>query len=121
MARYIAKNVVAAGLASECTVQLAYAIGVAEPVGVYFDTHGTGLVDEAKIELAVRRHFPMTPKGIIQALKLRRPVYRPTAAFGHFGRNEAGFEWEKTDKADLLRDELLGKPSKNGRKVLAAA
>ncbi|MEK7858815.1 MAG: methionine adenosyltransferase [Elusimicrobiota bacterium] len=121
MARYIAKNVVAAGLASECTVQLAYAIGVAEPVGVYFDTHGTGLVDEAKIELAVRRHFPMTPKGIIATLKLRRPVYRPTAAFGHFGRNEAGFEWEKTDKADLLRDELLGKPSKNGRKVLAAA
>ena len=121
MARYIAKNVVAAGLATECTVQLAYAIGVAEPVGVYFDTHGTGVVDEAKIEAAVRRHFPMTPKGIIATLKLRRPVYRATAAFGHFGREESGFEWEKTDKADVLRDELFGKTTKNGRRALALA
>jgi len=113
MARYIAKNVVAAGLAEECTVQLAYAIGVAEPVGVYFDTHGTGKVDEAKIEAAVRKHFQLTPKGIIQSLKLRRPVYRQTAAYGHFGRTEADFTWEKTDKADALR-ELLGgkKPAK---------
>ncbi len=120
MARYIAKNVVAAGLASECTVQLAYAIGVAEPVGVYFDTHGTGLVDELRIEAAVRKHFPMTPKGIISTLKLRRPIYRQTAAYGHFGREENGFEWEKTDKADILKDELAGR-AKGSRKVLAAA
>jgi len=119
MARYIAKNVVAAGLAEECTVQLAYAIGVAEPVGVYFDTHGTGTTDEARIEAAVRKLFPMTPKGIIETLKLRRPVYRPTAAYGHFGRAEKGFTWEATDKADALRDEVLGKGGK--RKTLAVA
>ncbi|MBI5629856.1 MAG: methionine adenosyltransferase [Elusimicrobia bacterium] len=117
MARYIAKNVVAAGLAEKCTVQLAYAIGVAEPVGVYFDTHGTGNADESKIEAAVRRHFPMTPKGIIATLKLRRPVYRATAAYGHFGPEQ--FEWEKTDKADLLREELLG--GKPAKKTLALA
>ena len=122
MARYIAKKVVAAGLADECTVQLAYAIGVAEPVGVYFDTHGTGQVDESRIENAVRKHFPLTPRGIIESLKLRRPIFRATAAFGHFGREEKGFEWEKTDKAELLREELLGKSaSKSGRKVLTAA
>jgi S-adenosylmethionine synthetase len=122
MARYIAKNVVAAGLADECTVQLAYAIGVAEPVGVYFDTHGTGRADESRIEAAVRKHFPLTPRGIIETLKLRRPIFRATAAFGHFGREEKGFEWEKTDRADALREELLGKSSaKNGRKVLTAA
>jgi S-adenosylmethionine synthetase len=122
MARYIAKNIVAAGLAQECTVQLAYAIGVAEPVGLYFDTHGTGLVDEAKIEAAVRRLFKMTPKGIIETLKLRRPIYRQTASFGHFGREEAGFEWEKTDKADELKSELLGgKAGKAGRKLVAVA
>ncbi len=121
MARYIAKNVVAAGAADECTVQLAYAIGVAEPVGVYFDTHGTGQVDESRIEAAVRRHFPLTPRGIIDTLKLRQPIFRATAAFGHFGREEKGFSWEKTDKADLLRDDLMGKPAKNGKKVLAAA
>jgi S-adenosylmethionine synthetase len=112
MARYIAKNVVAAGLAEKCTVQLGYAIGVADPVGVYFDTHGTGAAEESKIEAAVRKLFPMTPKGIIQTLKLRRPVYRPTAAFGHFGREENGFEWEKTDKAAALREEVLGKGAK---------
>jgi S-adenosylmethionine synthetase len=115
-ARYLAKNVVAAGLAERCTVQLAYAIGVAEPVGVYFDLHGTGQVDEAKLEPAVRKHFPMTPKGIITTLKLRRPIYRETAAYGHFGR--AQFEWEKTDKAEVLRAEVLGKGSK---KALALA
>jgi S-adenosylmethionine synthetase len=119
MARYIAKNVVAAGLAEECTVQLAYAIGVAEPVGVYFDTHGTGQADEARIEAAVRKLFPMTPKGIIDTLKLRRPIYRQTAAYGHFGRTEKGFEWEKTDKADALREEVLGKGAK--KKALAVA
>jgi S-adenosylmethionine synthetase len=119
MARYIAKNVVAAGLAEECTVQLAYAIGVAEPVGVYFDTHGTGQADEARIEAAVRKLFPMTPKGIIDTLKLRRPIYRQTAAYGHFGRTEKGFEWEKTDKAEALREEVLGKGAK--RRALAVA
>ena len=118
MARYIAKNVVAAGLASECTVQLAYAIGVAEPVGVYFDTHGTGAAEEGRIEAAVRRLFPMTPKGIIDTLKLRRPIYRQTAAYGHFGRTEKGFEWEKTDRAEALREEVLGKSAK--KKALAA-
>ncbi len=112
MARYIAKNVVAAGLAEECTVQLAYAIGVAEPVGVYFDTHGTGVADEARIEAAVRKLFPMTPKGIIDTLKLRRPIYRQTASYGHFGRTEKGFTWELTDKADALRELVLGKGSK---------
>ncbi|MFI5363085.1 MAG: methionine adenosyltransferase [Elusimicrobiota bacterium] len=120
MARYIAKNVVAAGLADECTVQLAYAIGVAEPVGVYFDTHGTGQADEARIEAVVRKLFPMTPKGIIETLKLRRPIYRQTAAYGHFGRTEKGFEWEKTDKADALREEVLGKGAK-AKKALAVA
>jgi S-adenosylmethionine synthetase len=121
MARYIAKNVVAAGLAEKCTVQLAYAIGVADPVGLYFDTHGTGIAEEAKIELAVRRFFPMTPRGIIQALKLRRPIYRATAAYGHFGREEAGFEWEKTDKSEALREEVLGRSSKSSRRSLAIA
>ncbi|MEQ1919803.1 MAG: methionine adenosyltransferase [Elusimicrobiota bacterium] len=120
MARYIAKNVVAAGLAEECTVQLAYAIGVAEPVGVYFDTHGTGSADEMRIEAAVRKLFPMTPKGIIDTLKLRRPIYRQTAAYGHFGRTEKGFEWEKTDKAVALREEVLGKGAK-AKKALAVA
>ncbi|MBI4375812.1 MAG: methionine adenosyltransferase [Elusimicrobia bacterium] len=109
MARYIAKNVVAAGLAEKCTVQLAYAIGVAEPVGVYFNTHGTAIVEEAKIEAAVRKLFPMTPKGIIATLKLRRPIYKATAAYGHFGREENEFEWERTNRADALREELLGK------------
>jgi len=118
MARYIAKNVVAAGLAEKCTVQLGYAIGVADPVGVYFDTHGTGAADESKIEAAVRKLFPMTPKGIIDTLKLRRPIYRATAAFGHFGREEKGFEWEKTDKAEALRAEVMGSKAK---KALALA
>ncbi|MBI5882399.1 MAG: methionine adenosyltransferase [Elusimicrobia bacterium] len=121
MARCIAKNVVAAGAATECTVQLAYAIGVADPVGVYFDTHGTGLVPEDRIEAAVRRHFQMTPRGIITQLKLRRPIYRSTAAFGHFGREESHFEWEKTDKAAALRDELLGSCKTKKARVLAAA
>src|SRR5581483_9969194 len=112
MARYIAKNIVSAGLADKCEVQLAYAIGVAEPVSVYVDTRGTGTADETKIEAAVRKLFPMTPKGIIQTLKLRRPIYQATAAFGHFGREEQGFEWEKTDKAEALRAEVMGKSAK---------
>ena len=105
MARYIAKNIIAAQLAEKCQVQLAYAIGVAEPVSVLVDTQGT---EKAKIELIeklVRKHFALTPKGIIDHLKLRRPIYKPTAAYGHFGRNEPGFTWEKTDKAALLRRE----------------
>jgi len=100
MARYIAKNIVAAGLAEKCTVQLAYAIGVAEPVSVYVDTHGTGRVDEDKLSQAVRKNFELTPKGIIETLDLRKPIFKETARFGHFGRD--GFSWEKTDKADAL-------------------
>jgi S-adenosylmethionine synthetase len=104
MARYIAKNIVAAGLADKCTVQLAYAIGVAEPVSVYVDTHGTGKVDEDKLSQAVRKNFELTPKGIIETLDLRRPIFKETARFGHFGRD--GFSWEKTDKADALLGSL---------------
>jgi S-adenosylmethionine synthetase len=103
MARYIAKNIVAAGLADRCLVQLAYAIGVAEPVSVSVDTKGTGRVSEPTLVKLVRDHFSMTPKGIIEALNLRRPVYKATAAYGHFGRNEEGFTWELTDKAEALR------------------
>jgi len=102
MARYIAKNIVAAGLAEKCTVQLAYAIGVAEPVSVYIDTHGTGKVDEDKLSEAVRKNFELTPKGIIETLDLRRPIFKETARFGHFGRTGENFTWEKTDKADAL-------------------
>jgi S-adenosylmethionine synthetase len=102
MARYIAKNIVAAGLADKCTVQLAYAIGVAEPVSVYIDTHGTGKVDETKLAEAVRKHFALTPNGIIDMLDLRRPIFKQTARFGHFGRTNGEFSWEKTDKADAL-------------------
>jgi S-adenosylmethionine synthetase len=103
MARYIAKNVVAAGLAKRAEVQLAYAIGVAEPVSVMVDTFGTGTIAEEKITELVRQNFSLTPKAIIETLNLRRPVYRPTAAFGHFGRTGEGFTWEKTDRADALR------------------
>lgn len=100
MARYIAKNIVAAGLAEKVTVQLAYAIGVAEPVSVRVDTEGTGRVDEERLSELVREHFELTPKGIIETLDLRKPIFRATAKFGHFGRE--GFSWEKTDKADAL-------------------
>jgi len=106
MARYIAKNIVAAGLAEKCTVQLAYAIGVAEPVSVYVDTHGTGKVDEDKLAEAVRKNFDLTPKGIITALDLRRPIFKQTAKFGHFGRTNDEFTWERTDKADALMGAL---------------
>jgi S-adenosylmethionine synthetase len=106
MARYIAKNIVAAGFASRCEVQLAYAIGVAEPVSVMVNTFGTGKLDENRITELVRKHFPLTPKGIIEHLKLRRPIYRKTAAFGHFGRTEDTFSWEATDKAASLRSEV---------------
>ena len=103
MARYVAKNIVAAGLAERCTVQLAYAIGVAEPVSVLVDTDNTGHVPDEKISDLVRAHFNLTPRGIIETLDLRRPIYRKTAAFGHFGRCEPEFTWERTDKANALR------------------
>jgi S-adenosylmethionine synthetase len=106
MARYIAKNIVAAGLAEKCTVQLAYAIGVADPVSVLVDTHGTGQVDETKLAEAVRKQFALTPKGIIEMLDLRRPIFKATARFGHFGRTNDEFTWEKTDKADALLNAL---------------
>ncbi|MEZ5424032.1 MAG: methionine adenosyltransferase [Pyrinomonadaceae bacterium] len=104
MARYIAKNVVASGLADKCTVQLAYAIGVAEPVSVLIDTHGTGTIDDERISEIVKQNFSLTPKGIIETLDLRRPIYKATARFGHFGRANDEFSWEKTDKAEALRD-----------------
>ena len=103
MARYIAKNVVAAGLATKAEVQLAYAIGVADPVSVMVDSFGTATVSEERITELVRENFKLTPKGIIEALDLRRPIYKPTAAYGHFGRTGPGFTWEKTDRADALR------------------
>jgi S-adenosylmethionine synthetase len=103
MARYVAKNIVAAGLADRCEVQLAYAIGIAEPVSVLVDTRGTGKIDEEKISDLVRDHFSLTPGGIIESLNLRRPIFKKTAAYGHFGRNEPEFTWERTDKADALR------------------
>jgi S-adenosylmethionine synthetase len=103
MARYIAKNLVAAGLAKRCEVQLAYAIGVAEPVSVMVNTFGTGTVEESRLVELVRSHFPLTPKGMIDHLRLRRPIYRKTAAFGHFGRKEESFSWEAVDKAEALR------------------
>ncbi|HXJ40619.1 MAG TPA: methionine adenosyltransferase, partial [Bryobacteraceae bacterium] len=103
MARYIAKNIVAAGLADRAEVQLAYAIGVADPVSVMVNTFGTGTIAESAITCLIRKHFPLTPKGIIDHLQLRRPIYKKTAAFGHFGRSEESFSWEKTDKAEALR------------------
>ena len=105
MARHIAKNIVAAGLADRCEVQLAYAIGVAEPVSVLVDTFGTAKIDEGKIADLVRANFKLTPKGIIEALNLRRPIYRKTAAYGHFGRQDPDFTWEATDKAAALREQ----------------
>ena len=103
MARYVAKNIVAAGLADRCLVQLAYAIGVADPVSVLIDTSGTGRLSESELATLVREHFSMTPRGIIDELNLRRPIYQATAAYGHFGRDEHGFTWEKADKAEALR------------------
>jgi len=107
MARYIAKNLVAAGLAERCEVQLAYAIGVAEPVSVMVNSFGTGTIPEEAMTEMIRAYFPLTPKGIIDHLKLRRPIYTQTAAFGHFGRTEAGFSWEAIDKAEALREGKL--------------
>lgn len=101
-ARYVAKNIVAAKLAKKCTIQLAYAIGISEPISIMVDTHGTGVMPDQEIEKLVRKHFDLTPKGIIEKLQLRRPIYRKTAAYGHFGRNEPTFTWEKTDMVDVL-------------------
>ncbi len=103
MCRYIAKNIVAAGLAERCEVQLAYAIGVAEPVSLYVNTFDSSKIPEKEIEELVRKNFNMKPSGIISQLDLKRPIYRKTAAYGHFGRNEPEFTWEKTDKADILK------------------
>jgi S-adenosylmethionine synthetase len=103
MARYIAKNLVAAGLAEKALVQLAYAIGVADPVSVLVDTSGTGRVSDEKLTELVRAHFKLTPRGIIESLDLRKPIYRKTAAFGHFGRTEPEFTWERTDKVAALK------------------
>ncbi|WP_255487494.1 methionine adenosyltransferase [Paludisphaera rhizosphaerae] len=104
MARYVAKNIVAAGLADRCEIQLAYAIGVSEPVSVHVDTFGTGTIPDSKIADLVRKTFSLTPAGIIKHLDLRKPIYRKTASGGHFGRTDVEFSWEKTDKADALRD-----------------
>jgi S-adenosylmethionine synthetase len=109
MARYVAKNLVAAGVARKVEVQLAYAIGVAEPVSVMVDTFGTGVIPDFQITEIVRSNFSLTPKGIIDALDLRRPIYLQTAAYGHFGRNEPGFTWERTDKADKIRNETASR------------
>ena len=115
VARYIAKNIVAAGLADRCEVQLAYAIGVAEPVSVLIETFGTSKVDQTKISELVRKNFKLTPKGIIESLKLRRPIYCKTAAYGHFGRNDPDFTWEATDKAaQLASDAGLNEPALAG-------
>jgi S-adenosylmethionine synthetase len=103
MARYIAKNLVAAGIADRCEVQLAYAIGVPDPVSILVDTFRTGKIPQEKIIKLVRDFFPMTPKGMIDHLNLRRPIYRKTAAYGHFGRMEPEFTWEKTDLAEAIR------------------
>ena len=108
-ARYLAKNVVAAGLAQSCTIQIAYAIGVADPMSVYVDTHGTGQVEEAKLQKILPELFPLRPTNIRRALKLNRPIYRRTAAYGHFGRapeKDGGFSWERTDLADALKRSL---------------
>jgi S-adenosylmethionine synthetase len=101
--RYIAKNIVAAGLADRCEVQLSYAIGVADPMAVFVDTFGTGTVEDGEIAGLIRKHFPLRPSDIIEHLKLKRPIYKKTAAYGHFGRNDPDFTWEKTDKASVLK------------------
>jgi S-adenosylmethionine synthetase len=106
MARYIAKNIVAAGAADRCTVQLSYAIGVAQPVSVFIDTHETGTTSDAALERAVASVFALTPRGMIEALDLLKPIYRATAVYGHFGREDAGFAWERTDRIDALRAAL---------------
>ncbi|OON99212.1 MAG: methionine adenosyltransferase [Epulopiscium sp. Nele67-Bin004] len=102
-ARYVAKNIVASGLASWCEIEVAYAIGVAQPVSILVNTHGTGVIADDELEAIVRKHFDLRPAGIIKMLDLRRPIYKPTAAYGHFGRNDINLPWEQTDKADELK------------------
>ncbi|MCX5784459.1 MAG: methionine adenosyltransferase [Elusimicrobia bacterium] len=116
MARYVAKNIVAAGLARECTLQVAYAIGVAEPVGLYVDTHGSGVISDEKLAKIVLNSFDFTPRGIIRYLKLREPVFRKTASYGHFGRMDVKFEWEKINAAEMLRKKAM-----SGVKIRVAA
>ena len=105
-ARYVAKNIVAAGIADKCEIQLSYAIGVAQPTSVMVDTFGTGKIDDEKLVEIVRENFDLRPAGIIKMLDLRRPIYRPTAAYGHFGRTDVELPWEKTDKAEVLKGYL---------------
>ena len=109
--RYVAKNIVAAGLADKCEVQVAYAIGVAQPMSVLVDTFGTAKIPEEKIVEAVKKHFDFKPRSMIDQLQLRRPIYKKTAAYGHFGRDDPDFSWEKTDKAELLKQELGSAPT----------
>jgi S-adenosylmethionine synthetase len=116
VARYIAKNIVAAGLARRCEVQLAYAIGVAEPVSVLVDTFGTGTVPDQELQQLVRKNFKLTPRDIIETLDLRRPIYRKTAAYGHFGRNDPDFTWEATNKAAALKEQAGAKEAVAGKK-----
>jgi S-adenosylmethionine synthetase len=104
MARYVAKNIVAAGLAERCEIQVSYAIGVAEPTSIDVETFGTGKIDENKMVSIIREHFDLRPKGLIAQLDLLKPIYRKTAAYGHFGRTEDTFSWEKTDKVDALKN-----------------
>ena len=105
-ARYVAKNLVEAGLAGKCEIQVSYAIGVAEPTSISVDTFGTGRLPESEIEQLIRKHFDLRPRGLIAMLDLKRPIYRQTAAYGHFGRDEPDFTWEKTDRVDALREAL---------------
>jgi S-adenosylmethionine synthetase len=105
-ARHVAKNIVAAGLAEKCEIQIAYVIGVADPVSITVETYGTGKLDDAKLVSLIRKHFDLKPARIIDRLKLRRPIYKRTAAYGHFGREEEGFTWELTDYAEKLKDEV---------------
>ena len=105
-ARYVAKNIVAAGLADRCEIQVSYAIGIAEPIAIDVETFGTGKISNEKISKLIRQHFDLRPRGIIEMLDLLRPIYSPTATYGHFGREEPNFTWEKTDKAELLREEV---------------
>ncbi len=102
--RYVAKNIVAAGLADRCQVQVAYAIGVARPVSVMVETFGTGKISDEQLEALIEEHFDLRPKGIVKMLDLLRPIYRNSAAYGHFGRTEPEFTWERTDKVDILRE-----------------
>ena len=103
MGRYVAKNLVAAGIADRLQVQIAYAIGIPEPISIFAETYGTGKIPQEQIVKIIRDNFDLTPKGMIDTLNLRRPIYRKTAAYGHFGRNDPDFTWEKTDKAEILR------------------